>query len=190
MKLRNLFLGGVFALAMPLVSVAETANLDQLLNLVKEGQARDNAEFEQRIAEFQGSKARQEQLVRDAMVERDRLEALSADKEEQFRDNELIVAEKQAQLNDRLGSLKELFGVLQQVAGDTKGVFEGSVISSELPGREAFLTDLIRVAGATSELPSIEQLERLWFEMQREATYSGRIASYSADVVTPSGETT
>ena len=81
MKLRNLFLGGVFALAMPLVSVAETANLDQLLNLVKEGQARDNAEFEQRIAEFQGSKARQEQLVRDAMVERDRLEALSADKE-------------------------------------------------------------------------------------------------------------
>lgn len=190
MKLRNLFLGGVFALAMPLVSVAETANLDQLLNLVKEGQARDNAEFEQRIAEFQGSKAKQEQLVRDAMAERDRLEALSADKEEQFRDNELVVAEKQAQLNDRLGSLKELFGVLQQVAGDTKSVFEGSVISSELPGREAFLTDLIRVAGATSELPSIEQLERLWFEMQREATYSGRISSYSADVVTPSGETT
>ena len=190
MKLRNLFLGGVFALAMPLVSVAETANLDQLLNLVKEGQARDNAEFEQRIAEFQGSKAKQEQLVRDAMAERDRLEALSADKEEQFRDNELVVAEKQAQLNDRLGSLKELFGVLQQVAGDTKSVFEGSVISSELPGREAFLTDLIRVAGATSELPSIEQLERLWFEMQREATYSGRISSYTADVVTPSGETT
>ncbi|HCG77815.1 MAG TPA: energy transducer TonB, partial [Oceanospirillales bacterium] len=125
MKLRNLFLGGVFALAMPLVSVAETANLDQLLNLVKEGQARDNAEFEQRIAEFQGSKAKQEQLVRDAMAERDRLEALSADKEEQFRDNELVVAEKQAQLNDRLGSLKELFGVLQQVAGDTKSVFEG-----------------------------------------------------------------
>ncbi len=190
MKLRNVFLSGLFALAMPMVAVAETANLDQLLNLVKEGQARDNAAFEQRIAEFQGSKAKQEQLVRDAMAERDRLEALSADKEEQFRDNELIVAEKQAQLNDRLGSLKELFGVLQQVAGDTKSVFEGSVISSELPGREAFLTDLIRVAGATSELPSIEQLERLWFEMQREATYSGRIASYSADVVTPSGETT
>ena len=190
MKLRNVFLSGLFALAMPAVSVAETANLDQLLNLVKEGQARDNAAFEQRIAEFQGSKAKQEQLVRDAMAERDRLEALSADKEEQFRDNELVVAEKQAQLNDRLGSLKELFGVLQQVAGDTKSVFEGSVISSELPGREAFLTDLIRVAGATSELPSIEQLERLWFEMQRVATYIGRIASYSADVVTPSGETT
>ena len=190
MKLRNVFLSGVFALAMPMVAVAEAANLDQLLNLVREGQARDNAAFEQRIAEFQGSKAKQEQLVREATAERDRLEALSADKEEQFRDNELIVAEKQAQLNDRLGSLKELFGVLQQVAGDTKSVFEGSVISSELPGREAFLTDLIRVAGATSELPSIEQLERLWFEMQREATYSGRIASYSADVVTPSGETT
>ena len=40
MKLRNVFLSGVFALAMPMVAVAEAANLDQLLNLVKEGQAR------------------------------------------------------------------------------------------------------------------------------------------------------
>ena len=34
------------------------------------------------------------------------------------------------QLDKRLGSLRELFGVLQQVAGDTRGLFEGSVIVS------------------------------------------------------------
>ena len=68
-------------------------------------------------------------------------------------------------------------------------MFEGSVVSSELPGREQFLTDLIRVAGSSSSLPSIGQLERLWFEMQREMTFSGRIASYPAEVVLPSGET-
>jgi biopolymer transport protein ExbB len=189
MKLRQLLLGGLFAVALPFTAQAEPVDLDQLLNLVQEGQARDNTEFEKRLAEFNSSKSRQEQLLADARADRERLEILSAEKESLFRENELNIADSQAQLNDRLGSLKELFGVLQQVAGDTKAVFEGSVISSELPGRDEFLTDLIRVAGATSELPSIEQLERLWFEMQREATLSGRISSYTADVVAPSGET-
>lgn len=189
MKLRQLLLGGLFAVALPFTAQAEPVDLDQLLNLVQEGQARDNTEFEKRLAEFNSSKSRQEQLLADARADRERLEILSAEKESLFRENELSIADSQAQLNDRLGSLKELFGVLQQVAGDTKAVFEGSVISSELPGRDEFLTDLIRVAGATSELPSIEQLERLWFEMQREATLSGRISSYTADVVAPSGET-
>ncbi|MDF1762483.1 MAG: MotA/TolQ/ExbB proton channel family protein, partial [Oleibacter sp.] len=106
-----------------------------------------------------------------------------------FRNNEIAITESQERLNERLGSLKELFGVLQQVAGDTEAVFEGSVISSQLPDRNVFLRELIRTAGSSSELPSIENLEQLWFEMQREATYSGTIAQYQADVVLPSGET-
>lgn len=190
MKLRQFILGGLFAAVIPFSVNAESVDLNQLLNLVEEGQARDNSAFEKRLAEFNSSKARQEQMLADARAERERLELLSAEKETQFRENELSIADSQAQLDDRLGSLKELFGVLQQVAGDTKSVFAGSVVSSELPGRDVFLTDLIRVAGATSELPSIDQLERLWFEMQREATYTGRISSYSTDVVAPNGETT
>ena len=190
MKLRNLICSAVMAVALPLTAVAETADLDSLLNLVKQGQARDNQEFNQRLKEFNSSKAQQEQLLADAQAERARLEALSAEKEEAFRTNEQALADAQERLAERLGALKELFGVLQQVAGDTKSVFEGSVVSSQLPGREEFLTDLIRVAGATSELPSIEQLEQLWFEIQREATYSGDITQYTAEVVVPSGETT
>jgi len=191
MKLRSIFMAvaATVAISMP-AQAADTLTVDDLLKLVEQGQARDDKSFKARMARFNASKAEQEKLVSNAQDERSRLEQLSASKEAQFQQNETAIAEAQERLTNRLGSLKELFGVLQQVAGDTKSVFEGSVVSSELPGREAFLTDLIRVAGATSELPSIEQLERLWFEMQREATYSGRISSYSADVVTPSGETT
>ena len=43
------------------------------------------------------------------------------------------IGDLQEQLDKRLGSLRELFGVLQQVAGDTRGLFEGSVISAEFP---------------------------------------------------------
>ncbi|UTW50121.1 MotA/TolQ/ExbB proton channel family protein [Bacterioplanoides sp. SCSIO 12839] len=168
---------------------ADEVSVDELLNLVKQGQARDDKEFKQRLVRFNRSKAEQQRMVAEMKAERSRLEILAAKKEQQFQQNETRVENAQDRLTNRLGSLKELFGVLQQVAGDTKAVFEGSVVSSELPGRTEFLTDLIKTAGSSSTLPSIEQLERLWFEMQREATFSGRIAQYNADVVLPSGDT-
>lgn len=190
MKLQSLLLAAALTLGgLPAVQANEPVSVNDLLNLVQQGQARDDQEFKQRMARFNQSKAEQDRMVADAQAERSRLEQLSAQKEQQFQQNETSIAEAQERLNNRLGSLKELFGVLQQVAGDTKAVFEGSVVSSELPGREQFLIDLIRVAGSSSSLPSIGQLERLWFEMQREMTFSGRIASYPAEVVLPSGET-
>ncbi|WP_430459632.1 MotA/TolQ/ExbB proton channel family protein [Thalassolituus sp. LLYu03] len=178
-----------FNLSMPAIA-AEPVTVDSLLDLVKQGQARDDKDFKQRMARFNASKQEQEKLVNEAVAERTRLEQLSAQKEKQFQLNETAVNEAQDRLTERMGSLKELFGVLQQVAGDTKGVFEGSVISSEIPGREEFLTDLIKTAGSSSKLPSIDDLEQLWFEMQREMTYSGRVSTYTADVILPSGDTT
>lgn len=190
MKFQSVLLASVLAFSMlnP-VQAAEPVSVNDLLKLVQQGQARDDQEFRERMARFNQSRAEQERMVAEAKAERSRLEQVSAQKEQQFQQNETSIAEAQERLNNRLGSLKELFGVLQQVAGDTKAVFEGSVISSELPGRDVFLTDLIRTAGSSSRLPSIDQLERLWFEMQREMTFSGRIARYDAEVVLPSGET-
>ena len=191
MKLRSVFLVAAATIGMNLpATAAESVSVDDLLSLVKQGQARDDKAFQQRISEFKASRAQQQRLVSEVQAERTRLEQESANKEQAFQQNETEIAEAQQRLTNRMGSLKELFGVLQQVAGDTKAVFEGSVISSEVPGREAFLNDLIKTAGSTSKLPSIENLEQLWFEMQREMTFSGRIAEYNAEVVLPSGETT
>lgn len=178
-------------LAVSTLSIAQADNLSptQLLELVKQGQARDNQQAQQRLQRFNQSKAEQQRLLDEAKAERTRLEQASAEKEQAFQQNETALADAQERLTNRLGSLKEMFGVLQQVAGDTKAVFQGSVISSQIAGRDAFLTDLIRVAGSSSELPSIEQLERLWFELQQEATLSGQVARYNADVVMPSGDT-
>ncbi len=191
MKLRSVFMIAAATLGLSIsVQAAEPVSVNDLLDLVKQGQARDDKAFQQRMARFRASAREQEKMVNEATAERTRLEQLSAQKEQQFQQNETAIAEAQERLTNRMGSLKELFGVLQQVAGDTKAVFEGSVVSSELPGREVFLTDLIKTAGSSSKLPSIGQLEQLWFEMQREMTYSGRIAEYNADVVLPSGEAT
>ena len=175
------------SLALPIQ--AEGLNVDQLLDLVKQGQARDNKEFNARVKRFNTQKSQQESLLLNAKEDRTRLENLSAEKEAQFAENEEAITTAQNRLTERLGSLKEMFGVLQQVAGDTKGVFSGSVISAQLPDREAFLTDLIKLSGSSSTLPSIENLEQLWFEIQREMTLSGQVAKFNASVVLPNGET-
>ncbi|NVK37893.1 MAG: MotA/TolQ/ExbB proton channel family protein [Gammaproteobacteria bacterium] len=167
---------------------ANTLNVDQLLELVKQGQARDNQEFNQRLKRFTAQKNQQARLLQESKDERTRLEGISAAKEKEFAKNEESIALAQDRLTERLGSLKEMFGVLQQVAGDTQGVFEGSVISSQIPDREVFLADLIKLAGSSSTLPSIENLEQLWFEIQREMTLSGQVAKYTADVVLPNGD--
>ena len=168
---------------------ADSLNIDELLNLVKQGQARDNLEYNQRLTRFNGQKAQQLRLLEEAKDERTSLENESEKKEKQFANNEEKISVAQARLTERLGSLKEMFGVLQQVAGDTQGIFEGSVISSQVVGRELFLKDLIKLAGSSSTLPSIANLEQLWFEMQREMTLSGQVAKYQADIVLASGNT-
>ncbi|MFK4753432.1 MotA/TolQ/ExbB proton channel family protein [Oceanobacter antarcticus] len=190
MNFKAIVLSAVMALGVNTAVAAEAVSVDSLLNLVKQGQARDNKEFQERLKRFNSDKVTQEKMLAEARRERDNLLKESESKESKFQTNETTVAEAQERLTNRMGSLKELFGVLQQVAGDTKSVFEGSVVSSELPGRDVFLRDLIITAGSSSKLPSIEQLEQLWFEMQREMTYSGRISQYTADVVVPTGETT
>lgn len=193
MKLRNLFtitaMAVTFALPAHANESKSSLDMDALLNLVKEGQARDNSEFNARMKRFNIAKYDQENLLNLEKQARTRLEKESATKEAQFAENEEKINVAQERLNNRLGSLKEMFGVLQQVAGDTQGVFEGSVISSQVEGREAFLTNLIKLAGSSSELPSIQNLEQLWFEMQREMTLSGDVAQYPAPVVLPNGET-
>ena len=93
-------------------------NLDQLLQLVKQGQARASAESQAREARFSRDKANQAAALKRAEDERTREERRSARLEKQFEDNELLIAAKQEQLRERLGTLSELFGHLTAASGD------------------------------------------------------------------------
>lgn len=187
MKRTILILGIVLSLALPSLP-AQAQSLDELLKLVEQGQTRDAQTHRERLAAFQEKRSEQTRLTREAETERDRLQRLSVQLEQKYAQNDEQLTEAQARLDERLGSLKELFGVLQQVSGETQGVFENSVTSSQVDDRGAFLKELIRKTGSSSQLPSVEELERLWYEMQREMTFTGQVASYQAPVVSPDGE--
>lgn len=190
MKFKAMILAAAMAVGCHAVQAAEATSVNDLLKLVQQGQARDDQQTRERMARFNAAHSEQESMLAEARREVSALEADSVRKEQLFQSNETRLAESQDRLTERMGSLKELFGVLQQVSGDTRSVFEGSVISAELPGRNEFLSALIKSAGSSSNMPSVESLERLWFEMQREMTYSGQVSKFATDVVLPTGEST
>ena len=86
-----------------------------------------------------------------------------------------------------MGSLKELFGVLQQVASDAQAQFHVSLTQLDYPDRNQFLVDFAGRMGQANRLPAIGEIERLWFELQREMTESGRLVRGSYPVVDSSG---
>jgi biopolymer transport protein ExbB len=106
--------------------------------------ARASAESQAREARFSRDKANQAAALKRAEDERTREERRSARLEKQFEDNELLIAAKQEQLRERLGTLSELFGHLTAASGDLASNIEVSLISSEYPDREGFLKDADR----------------------------------------------
>ena len=45
------------------------------------------------------------------------------------------LTELEEKLRITMGTLGEMFGVVRQVAGDTRGVFEASIVSSQIKNR-------------------------------------------------------
>ena len=126
----------------------------------------------------------------NAKAERSRLEAIATELEGRFEANDAKLVVLEEQLKTRLGSLYETFGHLQGVASDTQQQFESAVTSGQFgQDREIFLKDLAKRMGEGISLASIEELERLWYELQRELIASGNVQKFTATVVDNEGQT-
>ena len=164
------------------------SSMAELLQQIQQGQARDSQEARQREAEFAQRRNEQQQLLNQAREERTRLEAESSRLEELFASNQQEIAQARAALDERLGALKELFGVLQTVTGDAQGRFRTSLTHIQYPDRGRFLGELGNKMAGASSLASIEDIERLWYEMQREVTESGRNVKFNHEITLADGE--
>lgn len=184
----SLVLVTVTALTSNTVFAQQAANLDELLSQLQQGKIAQSKQNETREREFNSKKAQQDRLLQESINTRDDAIKLSAKLESTFQNNEIDLANKTDALNKRMGELKELFGVLQQVAGDTKSKFQTSVVSAQIEGRGQFLDEFAQSMGSTSKLASIEEIERLWFELQREMTQSGKVHKFSREIVLANGE--
>jgi biopolymer transport protein ExbB len=163
-------------------------SIDDLLEKVKQGHRRDQQINQQRLEDFQNNRQEQQNLLSGGKRNRVDAEALSLSRETQFEKNEQQISLLEERLTERLGSLKELFGVLQLVANDAQGQFDNSLIQIHYPERSEKLNEFSRKMGQTTELPSVEEIESLWFELQREITESGKIVQSRHIVLLQNGQ--
>jgi biopolymer transport protein ExbB len=165
------------------VTLADFNKSPQLLKqqeskLAKEREARFNAELK-----------KQEQLTRDALARRNTAEARGNALNSAYDANIVRISEMALLLKQHEGNLGELFGVTRQIAGDAANVLQQSMLTVQYPaakGEDDRVQFLVKMA-AVKSLPSIVELERMWFELQREMTESGKVVRFKAPVMQADG---
>jgi biopolymer transport protein ExbB len=165
----------------------QATSLDDLLRLVEEARLNETEEHQQRMEQFQSNVNQRQALLNEMVERRETEERISVDLENTYNQNEILKAQRFETLQERLGDLDELFGTIAGVVGDTRSQFEASLVSAQYPGREDFLTELADIMASESQLPSIEQLERLWFNLLQEMTESANVTKFTTNVAQPDG---
>ena len=174
----TLALGGTASAQAP-----EAQNLDELLRLVREGFQEERQENLEREAAFRAARDQQEELLAEALAERARAAARSQALETAYTENEESIGSMQGRLAEQLGQMGELFGVVRQVANDLSGQTWESLTNAQLGSRK----DLLDRLGRSKELPTTEDLERLWFELHREMTEQGKVVRFETEVLGADG---
>jgi biopolymer transport protein ExbB len=170
------------------LEVVEPSNLDMLLELVKEGKSKEQAENDRREDEFISARNRQGEILAAEQRELARQERIADELEEIFIANQekLRIAEE-AYLK-QLGSLNELFGHMQSISTDSRVTFETSLTAAEFgKERETFLGDLTSKMGESTELPTILEIERVWYEIMREMKATGEVVRFNTNVINVDG---
>lgn len=180
---------GIIGLPLAMNAVAaEPApkTLDELLEQVRTADARDARANAEREARFAAARDQQAQVLREAEGEKGQLEAQAAALAKQFEDNDRVIGELTQARDIKAGNLGELFGVMRQTAGDFATVARNSMLTAQFPDR---VTQIDRLA-QTKTMPPMEDLNRFWFEMQREMVEGGKVSRIQAKVTAPDGSQT
>jgi biopolymer transport protein ExbB len=184
-----IIVAGLMTLGLGTANAQDDAkSMSELLRLIEQGQTRDNAEARKREAEFTQKRNQQQQLLNQARAERTRQEGVSERLEQNFEENQARIVSARAALDERLGALKELFGVLQTVSGDAQARFRDSLTNIQYSERGMLLAELGSKMAGSSSLASIEDIEGLWFELQREVNESGKVVRFNQLVNLANGE--
>ena len=167
----------------------EISTVEALLMLVKEGKTKEQSANAHREAQFMANKNKQAEILAAEKRELARQERIADQLEAEYKKNEDILRVKEEAYQKELGSLVELFGHLQSSAGEAAVQFSGSLTSPQYGvERVDFLNNLTSKMSETTELPTIREIEGLWYELQREMVASGQVVSFDTTVIDVDGE--
>lgn len=176
----------LLALCFSLPSFSAETTLDALLLKVKSQQLQNRNVEAQRKHDFSADLAVWEDNLlkvqeRLALAKKD-----ANDKGLAFEDNEKKLVELSNALTFSKENLGELFGVVRQISADFSGQIQGSVISTQYPERDHFVNKLAE----SKTLPSLTELEQLWFIILQDMTESSKVVRFTAQVLDSQGIST
>lgn len=167
----------------PSVSTAAPAELQGLLSEIRSFSTKDRAINQKREAEFRSDVAQQQNLLSKSQIRLQNAEFLQDNLKARFDENESQLADLETQLAQRTAKLGEVFGVARQVATELQPILDDSMINAELGNRSETLA-----FAETKRVPTLKELEELWFQLQQEMLLSGQIKTYEGEIVNSSGE--
>ena len=180
MKIFNI----VAVLAMLVLSVSANAQtLDELAEIVRQAANSEGQINQQREAEFLRDRDNQRNLLAGAKSERNREEKRSDDLKTEYDQLERQLAEQTTVLQERMGNLGELFGIVRQSSGDIQSALGDSMVSAQRPARGVFLSELAQ----RKALPNVQELRMVWSRMVTEIAESGKVVKFNTTVERANG---
>jgi biopolymer transport protein ExbB len=164
-----------------------------LLNIVRAVRESDRTEIERLAEEFRAAPAAQQQSMLQAAEARRRAAQQRADATQAVyseNETEINLANSELLQESSAAGLDQIAALARQAANEAAVVLQQSLITSQFTDtndRSASREQFLREFGAARRLPTIEELDRLWYEAQREMTASGEVASYTATIAEPNG---
>jgi biopolymer transport protein ExbB len=162
---------------------AQPGSLDALLDQIRKGQSASARISQEREQRFLRNRSEQAELLREA--ERDLAAAKSrADGvRARFDAQQREIAALKAQLQARAGDYVQVNAAVRQLAGELRSSAADSMLTAQFPERMDFLEDL----AAGKALPSLAELETLWFTLTQEMTESGKVVRFATEIVDERG---
>jgi len=159
-------------------------SLQQLLQQVKADGLKERSINKEREQVFLQDTKKQMQALKESKQTLKQVKQRTNQLKNTFDKNEESLGALEEELRKRMGNLGEMFGVVRQVSQDVASIRENSLLANELGPRSEILDQL----SESKALPSIPELEKLWYEMQLHMTKQGESKQYETTYLNAKGQ--
>lgn len=176
----------LFMMLVALLTFSVTAGaqtLDELAEIVRRAASSEGQINQLREVQFLSDRDNQRTLLAEARSEKKREEKRSDDLISDYDRLERELAELTTVLQERMGNLGELFGIVRQSSGDIQAALNDSMVSAQYPGRGVFLSELAQ----RKALPNVQELRTVWSRMVTEIAESGKVVKFKTIVERANG---
>ena len=166
-----------------LSATASAQTLEELAQIVRQAAASEGQINQEREARFLQDRNNQRNLLAEAQAEKRREEKRSDDLKSAYDRLERELAELTTVLQERMGNLGELFGIVRQSSGDIQAALGDSMVTAQRPARGEFLSELAQ----RKALPNVQELRTVWSRMVTEIDESGKVIKFNTTVERANG---